>query len=382
MKIIKLSIFLRLIRSKRRIFFFICGTLILIYLIEFFLFIQGYNANRVNHYLELNKNNKNIYLSYYPRNLLGKKKTILPLSNISNAEIIECYEKDDFFTFKTDKYGFNNINNKWDQNEINILLGDELVLGSCLKDVNFANLLSKENNTLNLSNRGAGPLTELTFLREYMPIQNTKTIFWFFNSQNDLADLEIEKKDAILIKYLENSFSQNLIEDKFKLKKKIKLRLINDEVEQNLEVNKYNLFKFISVARIRYEIRLFFLMQKNHNIDLQKNIDINSYLKAVNYLGNFTKKNNINLIIIFTPLNIYYSKLNPVFNIKIKRKVKDYLKNQNIEFIDLEERIFTENIDKKDMFFSKKPRSTLNQTGHKYIFEIINNKINQINQSN
>lgn len=384
MAIIKFSNFFKHIILNKRKIFLICGILILIYFIELILFVQDNTSNRVNFYLKLNKNNKNIYLSYYPRNLLEKKKTILPLSNIPNSEIIECYEKDNFFIFETDKYGFNNANNTWDHNHLNILLGDEFVLGSCLNDKNFSSLLLQKQNTLNLSNRGTGPLTQLAIIKEFMPTEKTKNIFWFFNTQNDLTDLEIEKKDLILVKYLINSFSQNLVNDKFKSEKikKIKLKVIKDEIDRNLKIHKNKLLKFIFIPMIRYEFRLFFHLRKNHNIDLKRNIQIDTYLNIINLINKISKKNNINLVIVFTPLNIYYSKLNTVYNNQKKFKVENFLREQKIDFINLENEIKNTNLIKEDIFFSSNARSTLNEKGHKFVFEIVNDKIKEINERN
>ena len=61
---------------------------------------------------------------------------------------------------------------------------------------------------------GNGTLLELATLKEYMP-ENFSKIIWFFTESNDLTDLSKELANEILYTYFKNEkFSQNL---KFKI---------------------------------------------------------------------------------------------------------------------------------------------------------------------
>ena len=350
----------------------ILSLLIGLYFIEIYFFFYSNKINRSNYYLKL-KNNNNIYLSYYPRNVIGKNKNFLPLSNFSNSKIIDCYEKKNYFIFESDNYGFNNKNIQWKNENINIILGDEVVLGSCLNKYNFSSLLSRKTSIINLSNRGAGPLTEFAILKEYAPLKNTKNVFWFLNMKNDFLDLENEIRDNILKKYLsKKNFSQNLkyLGDSEKFRE-VKKSTIEDEINMYKNSRKNRILGIITFNNARYYFKLKNKIVKMHNLDLQKEIKINIYLEIVDNTISYLKENNINLYIVFTPLNIFYSNQKHIINKDMKSQIVNYLVSRNIKYIDLDVEILKKKIDKKNIFISDKPRSSFNETGHKFISDII-----------
>ena len=58
--------------------------------------------------------------------------------------------------------------------------------------------------------RGNGPLIEYATLREYLDTK-VKKVLWIYYEGNDLANLENEKTNDILINYLKDlNFTQNL----------------------------------------------------------------------------------------------------------------------------------------------------------------------------
>ena len=59
---------------------------------------------------------------------------------------------------------------------------------------------------------GNGPLMELAELREYAELVKPKKVLWLYFEGNDLkGDLQGEKLNPILMQYMEDGFSQNLI---------------------------------------------------------------------------------------------------------------------------------------------------------------------------
>ena len=82
-------------------------------------------------YNELKKTNKDIVFSISPQ--LFKKEGIYSLSGISNSETIFCNENGYQAFYKSDRYGFNNPDDQWDNKEIEyFLLGDSFVHGQCV----------------------------------------------------------------------------------------------------------------------------------------------------------------------------------------------------------------------------------------------------------
>ncbi len=58
---------------------------------------------------------------------------------------------------------------------------------------------------------GNGPLMNLMALTEYLAPKRPKVVLWFFFAGNDLSDLLLESKSALLTRYLEDGFNQGLL---------------------------------------------------------------------------------------------------------------------------------------------------------------------------
>ena len=58
-------------------------------------------------------------------------------------------------------------------------------------------------------------------LKEYIVKKNPQIILWLYFERNDLDDLKIEKSNHILLNYLKNNFSQNLISKQFMIDQKV-----------------------------------------------------------------------------------------------------------------------------------------------------------------
>ena len=115
----------------------------------------------------------------------------------------------------SDKYGFNNPDREWNEEEINMLL-----LGRFFCSWSMCKLSSRywvsfkknftQQSVLNLGFRGNGPLMNYATLKEYFP-EKVKKILWFYYEGNDLTDLNVNKKNKVLQNYLLNDdYKQNL----------------------------------------------------------------------------------------------------------------------------------------------------------------------------
>lgn len=167
------------------------------------------------------------YPDYSPWSMVAEPLTVngrqlVGLSGISSVTTVLCNEgRAEYMTFKSDPYGFRNPSDVW-KRKINVaLIGDSFVMGSCVNDdKNFAHILRlKFPGTLNLGYAGIGPLVELGVIREYLHAFKPSTIFWFYYEGNDvmrrgsrkLSDLDRERNNPVLMRYLDPGFSQNLI---------------------------------------------------------------------------------------------------------------------------------------------------------------------------
>jgi hypothetical protein len=205
----------------------IISVITIIYIIEFYLllkqrFISQYNQNntlekiyknetgqiydkrnRLDIYNLEKKLNSNLQVTVEPFLFLNDEINLFPLSGISNSLTLYCNENGYFSYFNSDRYGFQNPNEVWNNKEIDyVLVGDSFTLGACVNppnDIsgNLRRLLKKD--IINLGYGGNGPLIAYSTLREYLPHINSKNILYLFWEENELDDLQPELKKSFFI---------------------------------------------------------------------------------------------------------------------------------------------------------------------------------------
>lgn len=283
-------------------------------------------------FLENFKENEKIFISLSPNDLNSYQNELnFFFTSFSNEINFLCKEADGKIFFRSDRFGFNNIDKLWDIVGTPIFLGDSFVQGWCVKNEN--NFVNKFTNlNINLGIQNSGPLIQYAILREYLKkISNTK-IYWFFYEGNDLEDLSIEKQNKILRKYLiSKKFSQNLTErqDEINLvNKKIREAIKSNKIKNVKNKNFYfkNLKNFIALKNIRTELNNKFfifilynqIILKTKSLLVEKNIELN-----VVYLPSYERYINKKLF-----QNYKYNKI-----LKI-------LSSNNINVIDLKKNFF------------------------------------------
>ena len=185
---------------------------------------------------------------------------IIPVSGVSNANTLLCYDDGMPVVYKSDSNGFDNETEK--KNVDVILIGDSYAAGYCVNKESRFNLQFKKKgiDIINFGMTGNGPLLEYASLVEYEELFNFDTIVWLFTPDNDYENFERELKNPILKKYLDINFKQNL-------------KNFNKEKDKLY----YDYFKkkdrpFREFSR-KYHLDLNFLRKKIQNINLKKNIE-------------------------------------------------------------------------------------------------------------
>lgn len=139
---------------------------------------------------------------------------LVPLGNISDADIVWCNEGGQYAVFKTDKHGFRNPAGVYDEKSPElVIVGDSFALGGCVgpgQDVT-AVLRSMGVRAVSLANAGNGPLRNLATLTEYAASLKPKRVVWLHYEENDLQDLLEEQASPILRRYLDAGYSQDLV---------------------------------------------------------------------------------------------------------------------------------------------------------------------------
>ncbi|MEP7308693.1 MAG: hypothetical protein ABJA98_24570 [Acidobacteriota bacterium] len=139
---------------------------------------------------------------------------LMPLGGIANTQTLLCNESGQFVSYLSDEHGFRNPQGIWNVPRIDIAaVGQSFTQGYCVQDgQGFVDLLRTANRrVLNLGISGQSSLLELAAIREYLPRYAPKAVLWFFTEGIDLADLLTESTHPFLMRYLDPTFSQDLL---------------------------------------------------------------------------------------------------------------------------------------------------------------------------
>jgi len=306
---------------------------------------------------DLSLNNKNVSIAIFPSLFINQKTKIYPLSGISNSKTIYDNENGYYFIYDSDRYGFNNPDNIWDQDEIEyLLIGDSFVHGASVNKPNdISSILRKKlnKNLLNISYGGNGPLLQLASLIEYMP-KKVKNIIWFYYEGNDNYDLENELKNQKLSNYLNNkNFNQDLKNKKSEIDFFLK-DYLNNTIKNETKVEKkpfLNIFKLNNVRKI-----------------FHKNDIPDSFIKILKKVKKIAEDKNANLFFVYLPEHARY-KLK-FYNDNNRKKVINLIEDLNIRYIDIHEEVFS-NTENPLELFPFKMYGHYNEKGYKIVSNII-----------
>jgi hypothetical protein len=138
---------------------------------------------------------------------------VLPLGGIGNRLTVLCNESGQYVTYESDERGFSNPRGIWNSRRLQIVaVGDSFTQGFCVPpDKTFVGLIrDRYPATLNLGMAGNGPLVELAGLEEYARDFRPSVVLWFYTENNDLRELQKEKRTPLLLQYLDGGFRQGL----------------------------------------------------------------------------------------------------------------------------------------------------------------------------
>ncbi len=318
---------------------------------------------KIEVYKDLKKINKNIEVVITPTAYLSENNPkLFPLSGISNSKTLNCNENGYYSIYVSDRYGFNNPDNEWENSQIEYLLvGDSYTHNACVnRPHDISSVLRKlsKKPVLNLAYGGNGPLMEYATLREYL-FKSVNKVLWIYYEGNDLLDLKTELENNLLINYIDDSsFSQNL---KLKQKQIDKLsRLKTKNLEEKLE-NKisYKLLKFIKL----YNVRNIINPQRQKQIPTPK-----EFLKIMKLTKELVSNNNSKLYFIYLPTYGRYKHTKEDYNYEF---IKNIVNELNIPFIDIHYDVFDKDPNPLKYFPFELPGGHYNVEGYKKVAESI-----------
>ena len=296
--------------------------------------------------------NEKIYLNFGVYKLLDKSNKILLLSGYENSKILLCLdEKNNPVYYFSDSNGFNNKIN--DKNDF-LLIGDSYVQGMCVQNENNLNAQFKKFSyqTNSLAVGGNGPLLELATFKEYRDQYNYNGVILFITPSNDYLDLSKEIKNKILLNYLDKkNFNQNLNNEE---NKKIKISILDSFFGKKtqrflndiLSVYHFNLKSLVNSIEDLLKNKK--TLKKNYAYLFNKEIDI-FFIKVLNEFINSLDKENKKFYVVFNAVNpdILYPKSkdakylkNLLLNKKLNQ-LKNFLENKKISYFDFNKYILS-----------------------------------------
>lgn len=356
---------------NNKFYLVLISIVIFIYLIEILLITySNYNQKidlekepKYQVYKKLNSK-ENVSIVFNHKRYFDENSTYYFLGGKSKVKNLDCNENGYYSFFYTDRYGFQNDDNLWDEALLDkVFIGDSFGLSSCVNKVDtIVENLKKKNNQLkiiNLSWGGNGPLSSYASLIEYGSDKSFKKLIWFF-FENDFENLNQEKKNRILKKYVEDEFfTQNLKKKQFQINSLIDS--LHKKAEENLLISgqhkkKRNIIGFLKLQKIRSFVAYTGKIQ--YDLDLLEKI----FKKTKNYAD----KNNIELTIIYLP-DFYETKTNKDSPKKII--LFSILDELNIEYLDFFESV--KKIKNPLSIFPNERWGHYNEKGYKLLSEFI-----------
>jgi len=346
----------------KKIFTYSKIVIINIIILFFFLYLIEITINYKNnnlfkktriYHLNIQKNktyNQNIFLNIAGHKFLDNTKiSILPLSGYKNSTILLCIDENNKPIFYlSDKNGFNNKMN----NTVNdfLLIGDSYVQGMCVNNKNNLNAQFKKHNyiTTNLGMAGNGPLLEYATFKEYQNEYEYQDIILFITLDNDFYDLSNEKKNKILMKYInEENFTQKIKENELS-----KIEVINSYFGKKTEriFNDFLSIYHFNLKELGNTLEKIFKKENlTNNVPnyLEDDLIDLLFLRILNGFNNDAKNKNKKFYVVFNGLNpdILYpnteneKELNRIYIKDKLKKHKIYLNKNNIPYYDFNEYI-------------------------------------------
>jgi len=278
---------------------------------------------------------------------------LFTFGGVSNIETVGSNEGGQYSRYKSDRYGFNNPDSEWDAKQTQWLLtGDSFTQGVAVQpgeDIASRIREFTKESVINLGNSGNGPLIELAALREYAVHLQPKKVLWLYFERNDLVgELQGEKKNPLLLKYIKDDFSQNLINRQNEVDLKLR-ELILKEKSSKLKEKSNKSQRIRSILDITRILRLTGV-RNALNFDSKKVVLEPLFLTILSKAKTRVEAWGGALYFVYLPEYSRYSKDVIHNNYRKKSKVLDAVTELNIPVIDIHNKVFYKHSDYTSLF--------------------------------
>ena len=325
-----------------------------------------------------------------PRDVLTMDERLLPLGGISNKTTVGENDSGNRMIYLSDRYGFNNPDSEWDAKEVEWLLtGDSFTEGVAVEpgqDIAGQLRVITQESAINIGRSGNGPLMELAELTEYAGVIKPKRVLWIYY-RNDLIsvkyhidDLQRDKENPLLMRYMEDGFSQNLInrqkEIDSKLEKYVLLKAQSQSKSQAQSQSKSK-SQLVKTRWVRlYAIRS--IISFDDDVDVDYSLFAKILTKAKAQVESWGGK----LYFVYLPeYGLFSNKIISHNNFSEKAEVIEVVKALNIPVIDIYQEIIAHQPDPFALFPFRLP-GHYNEDGYAEVAKAIVTSVNKYEQSN
>lgn len=213
------------------------STLLTVYAVEGFFWVTGYSTDHygavraaggdfdtretIEVIADLRAQHVDAWPSALPAMHLGSggfavgDDRIYPLGGLPEKVTVVCNESGRYMVYDSDEHGFHNPRGLYTRTGVDIaIVGDSFAQGRCVEPgEEVSGVLRREGySVLNLGIGHNSLLLELAGLTEYALPMQPRVVLWMYFEGNDLVDLQRELTDELLVRYLEEGFTQMLLE--------------------------------------------------------------------------------------------------------------------------------------------------------------------------
>jgi len=302
---------------------------------------------------------------------------IFPLGGVSNSETIYCNENGYYSIYQSDRHGFNNPDEEWDNEKIEYLLvGDSFAHGACVNRPNdIASVLRilSHKSVLNLGYSNNDPLIYYATLREYLNSNVDKVILFFYEG-NDLSEQTMSYfKDNFINLYIKDlTFTQNLKTKQSEIDNYLKNEIDKEyrkKFKKKKDSKSLKFYQFIKLQKVRSII--YYYLPKRYRANYNRTFyqsRLKDFKEILILTKNLIEKNNSNLYIVYLP---EYERYLFNYDNTIYNEISQLVNQLKIPFIDIHKEVFKKEQDPLKLFpFGS--HGHYNIEGYKKVADVIN----------
>ena len=264
----------------------------------------------------------------------GDANSLLLNAGVSKTISVGANEGGQFTIYQSDRHGFNNPDSEWDSSKVEwLLVGDSFTHGITVKqgdDISGQIRYITKSTAINLGVGDRGPLVELAILKEYAEALQPKRVLWLYFEGNDFQDLLRNKEIPILMQYLQDNFSQNLIDQQ-------------EEIDRSLKEH-YARAKAQAEIDLKYRMVRLYALRNMIGFDTGKNVNESPpfplFSKILTKAKDRVEAWGGRLYFVYLPSFSRYSETVDHDLYRKKSKVIELVRGLNIPVIDIHQKVF------------------------------------------